>query len=244
MKASFYFVLWMGLYFIFDLVNIPFLQNNAFIAAFILVIFISNIINKNLVNDIRAEKQSALIHFYEDVYTNAIAKYRRQVMYNLCLYSIFAIYFLITFVWIIRSTRGAFLGDRIFEMVIFGALSFYYVYKSYKFSSSYASLRKTNNLLDYFSELQYNESYAAYCGRRTTMTFGQILQSEPKVSSGYRITGIVFAILSIILGIWFLKISLPGFFRLSGAGIFLLMLTLYGALAIQAGIKDLISLNR
>lgn len=244
MKASFYFVLWMGLYFIFGLVNIPFLEENAFIVALILVIFISNIINKNLVNDITAEKRSATVHFYEDIYTNAIGKYRKQVLYNLCLYSIFAVYFIVTFVWIIRSTNGSHIGDRIFEIVIFGALSFYYLHKSRKLAASYYNLRKTSNLRDYFEGLQYDEDFAAYCARRSTMNFGQIIQTEPRVSTAYRITGIVFAILSIILGIWFLKLSLPGFFRLPSAGILLLMLTLYGALAIQAGIKDLISLNR
>lgn len=244
MKASFYFVLWIGIYFIFDIINVPFLQNNSFIAALIVIWMLQSFLNNALQNDIAKERQLSAIYLYEQIYTNDINSYRRKTLWNIIPYGVFTIYFLFTFIWILKFANYHDIGNTIFEMVIFGVLGGYYCWRTGKLIDEYVKLHRVYKLTDFFQGITANPAYMQFCEERTVRSFGEVLSTEPRPSSGYRIANIIFAIASILLGVWFLKVSLPHFFSSTQTGMYMVILVLYGALAIQAGIKDLMTSNR
>lgn len=244
MRTSFYFVLWIGLYAIFDVINIPFLENNAFIAAFILVIIISNMVNKSMAADIAADRRMSMLRLYDEVYTNAIEKYRRKLLYNLILFIFLSVYFVITFVWIIVMISGRNIFDNLFELFIFGACSFYYVYRTAKIGNNYFSLRAMSSLSEFFPGIEDDPAYLQFCSERSVRTFPQIMQTEHTPGKAYRISNMVFAVISILIGVWFLKMTLPFIVTFSFQNFYSVIMALYGALALQAGVKDLMDLSR
>lgn len=244
MKSSFYYVLWIGLYMIFDWINVPFLQNNSFVAAFIIVIIVQNLLNKSLAPDIMKDQRFRTLRLYEEIYTNNIKAYRDRMLYNVILYSVFAIYFVFTFVWILRFADYSDFGNSLFEIVIFGGLGAYYVYRATKLVASYSRILRATTLKECLPDIDNYEDYRNFSELRSYRTYAEILNSQPRVSSFYNILNIVFSVMSILLGVWFLRLSLPNFFHFSEMGMYMIILLLYGALALQAGIKDLISSSR
>lgn len=244
MKASFYFVLWIGIYFIFGLIDVPFLQNNSFIAALIVVWMVQSFLNNALRNDIAKERELTGVYFYEQVYNNDIKAYRRKTLWKILIYGIFTIYFLFTFIWILKFANYRDIGNSIVEIVIFGAFGVFYCWQTGKLIDQYAKLHRVYRLDEFIEGITSDPGYRQFCEERAVRSFSEVLSTVPRPSSGYRVANIVFAVASILCGVWFLRIALPHFFRFTEAGMYLVILVLYGALAIQAGIKDLMTVNR
>ena len=239
MKSSFYFVLWIAVYYLLDLVNIPALNNNAFIAAFVLVMIISRIINNNLGNIITAENRRAKLTLFETIYRNEINHYRKKMLTTLIVQFFFGVYFLIAFLWIIFDLHWGDIANRIFEIVIFGAMTAYAIYRTQTIFRNYTALLKVSTLKDYFTSIEEDKEFDNYCAERKTHSFAQILDNGEKINKGFQIISLIFAVLSILLGVWFVRESIPAIVNSGLGNMNTLVLLLYGGLALQAGIKDL-----
>ena len=120
MKTSFYFVLWIMIYPILELTGVAFLQENSFIVALLIVMFVVPHLTKKIFEkDIIYSHNKRVIDYFETIYTNNVAKIKKNLMTNIILNSVVFIYFVSYVVGILVIG----VPDALLQYIVFGVLS-------------------------------------------------------------------------------------------------------------------------
>lgn len=242
MKTSFYFVLWIAIYPILDLLG---LQDQSFMIALITVFGLSWLLNSKFSALTTYDRLTQAVPAMEDVYTGNVASIINRLTRELIVETATAIYLLIA-----TAIMGYMVfingSSELFALIIFGLITVGAIIRSNKIHKTLFAL-KSNPTPDNFAKMVsnvYQINYAAYHENRQTRSYEEILPPRPKYYAVFRAISFIFAIACIILGSLFtvsslLPMILEGF---SIVGLFYTMRFLYGSLALYFGIKDIAAL--
>lgn len=240
MKPSFYFVIWIIIYPLLDLLNVEFINNHSFIIAIVIVFCLATILNRILGDTKFYDESITTAPILEDVFTGNVASFKKRLINDATLETIFSVYFILN---IIAAIYIIILGtSSVLEIFIFGGLA-------YSAISKVISLRKGVNILNYdptpercmeIVEDSYRLDYTSYYNSRINASFEDALPPRPRGYQFYKIISIIFSIIATCLGAALFVLGV--FFLVSieydGSTILGLIWLLYGSLAIYSGIKD------
>ncbi len=242
MKTSFYFVLWIAIYPILDLMG---LSENSFIIALFIIFGLSWLLNSRFSNLSTYERLMQSLPIMEDVFTGNIGSIYKRLTREFVIETITAIYLLIATA-IMAYMVFALGSSETFALIIFGFISVGVIIRSnklYKALSSIKSDPSMENCADIVDKT-YQLNYASYHEARQDRCLEELLPLRPKFYTPFKVLSFIFAIACTILGALFIVFSLipmilEGF---SITGLFFTMRFLYGSLALYFGIKDLVSI--
>ena len=241
MKTSFYFVMWICIYPILELTRVPFLIENSFIVALLVVMLvIPHITKKIFEKDIVYSQNKRIIDYFEAIYTNNVAKLKKQLMTNIILNSVVFIYF-VSYVIGILVLR---VPDAFIQYIVFGLLSLLAGTWIVKNVSQYIKIKDVEEFdedsLEYVLTEDDESVYENYKAQRAEMSYGQILASLGNRGKALKITSIVFAIACAFLGLVFAYIWLPLLLFNSNGELLIMAMVVYAGMAMYYGISDLI----
>lgn len=245
MKMSFYFVLWIAIYPLLALLQNPWINQNSFIVALIVVWLVSWWLNKTIPSTLRYEGAATRARIMEDIYTGNIAAFRRRLSRQSIIEFVTATYFGVTLIFVIFSLiHGSDVNDWI-ALVIFGLFAYGAITKA--FSLNKAKWDVVNNPTpEECSRVAmdtYRLNYEAYRMGREGTSYEAMLPPMPRNYRFFQVVSLIIAIVCSVLGIIYLVLALTAIIRGRfavgiSAGV---MYFLYGSLATYFGIRDMIS---
>ena len=237
MKTSFYFVLWQFSWLLITLLDIPFLNKYGFFFSCIIVFFADHIIKKFLKKQIEYQKEREACALMEMAYNNEYKQYKRQVFSQMIVYTVTFAYILLIFISLFMSHSSVSLIDYILWggfMILSGVYSSWHI-------KTYIKVVKAGRVI---LDERFQNVYQEYKDERDTSTFEDMLLPSPKYYRAISMANVVFAILSVVIGlITNIILYLYKGEIYSNSDLLQIGLTLYGMLAVYCGIKDLLSIS-
>ena len=245
MKTSFYFVLWIIIYPLLGLLDNPWINQNSFIVALLVVWGVSWFLNKTIPNTIRYENITGHAMIMEEIYTNHLESFRKRLSRQSIVEFITAVYFGVALVFIIFSLiHGGDANDWI-ALVIFVLFAYGTIRRAYALNQAkwQVANNPTQEECSQVAKATYGLNYDAYHINREGASFKEMLPPMPRNYILFQIISLIIAIVCSVLGIIYLVMALisliHGHFAVGiSAGI---MFFLYGSLATYFGIRDTIS---
>ena len=246
MKASFYFLIWILIYRVIDLFNLPDNGNYSFIVAFVIVYLLSFLINRMIPSIIRYDNMTRNINILEDAYKGDVPSFRKRLGRQAVIETVTAIYFAITLVvlmWVIFVTRQY----DIFALIIFAFLAVGAIGQSSRLIKANSRLNANPTpeecariTIDTY-KMDYEGFYNAHKGR----TVSEMMPPCPSHYNIFLVVSLVIALATALLGLIIIITSLVSFFgtdvRNFGSTAVTAMYFLYGSLATYFGVRDVIS---
>lgn len=189
MKTSFYFFFWFIIYFLIELTGIPFLIQNGFLVALILIFIIIRLDKKLFAPELTYQTNLNRAYIFEIFYTKDDKKMAKILARQCISQSITAIYCIITVVGL-----WALSDNDVVAYLIFGFLAIVSMIASSKLLNQYRNVKRYG--IPDFSESQFSEdeeAYSRYCNLRQSYTAKQLLPKAPKMSKWVNIVSIIFA---------------------------------------------------
>ncbi len=246
MKTSFYFLLWIIIYPILDLVNSPVIEENSFLIALAVVWGLSWFINRSMPHILARERALEIVPILEDIYSGNIAAFRKRLSGELRVGLVTSFYFLISTVVILFAVIAYGASDWI-ALLIF---AFFTIGQISRTSTIYKSLIEINHdpSREQCSEAArrvYNIDYSGYEGMRASTTSSSEMLPPPAPRfKTFLIVSLIIAALCAISGVIFLGRGIILAFFADNKMIIssiAVMNFLYGSLAAYFGVKDFIS---
>lgn len=235
MKPSFYFVLWQLAWLPANLLDIPFLNEYGFIVACAIVFLTDYVVKKVLKTQIEDQQISDAIVLMELAYNNDYKKYKRQTLFSMIVTMAMFIYMLLFFIALFTIDTDV----PIFDYIIWGAFTIgmgIYAYGNIKY---YIRVVKDGHIV---LDENLQDIFQDYKEERGTCTYEDILSGRPKSYHVMNTANIIFAIVSILIGL-LVNIILYTYRGETNGELVSLSLIIYGVLAFYFGIKDLLSTN-
>lgn len=241
MKTSFYFVMWIMIYPILELTGVPFLQENSFFVAMFVVMFgVPYLTRKIFEKDLIYYQQKHTIDHLETIYSNNVAKLKKELMLNIVLNCVVFIYFVSYVVGLLVLQ----VPDALLQYIVFGVLSILAGSWIVKNAGKYMRLKDVKcfdeNSIDEVLPVDAQPIYEQYKAQRATASYQQICDTLGKGGKALKITSIVFSIACILLGIGLIYLWLPIFFADINGEFIIMAMVVYASMAIYYGITDLI----
>lgn len=241
MKTSFYFVLWILIYPILELINNSFINNHSFIFALAAVWGISWVLEHLMPKTLAYNRLSQVVPILEDIYTENISGFRKRLLKNAIIEMVGAVYFFITTILIVLDVLAD--GNAWVALVAFSFFTFKTVSRCVKMLKAH-SLLNSNPTIEQCMQIAdkvYDLNYEAYCESHVGLSSQEMLEPRPKYYIVFQIFSTVVAIAASLLGILFILIGAMGLLFESSfeAGTTAGMCFLYGSLATYFGIKDI-----
>ena len=241
MKTSFYFVIWIIIYPLLGLLHSPWIDNNAFIVALIIVWCLSWYLNRSMPEILRYERLNNMATIMEEVYTGNIHAFLKRLSRMVTVEFITAIYLGAAFVFVLFSmVKGS--ADDWIALLIFGFFAFGAISRSVKLNQVYQRIRHNPTREECASAVEqaFRMDYASYYNIRVHTTPEAMLPQAPKHFKAFQIVSLIIAVVCGIFGLIYLIMSIiilaenRGAEAISGG----IMYFLYGSLAAYFGIKD------
>ena len=246
MKTSFYFLLWMLIYWVIDLLPIHNAGEYSFIIAFVLVYLLSMALSRMMPHTIAYDRTVSTAGLLEDVYQGNVSAFRRRLGRQAVVETVSAIYFAVTIVvlvWVIFNT-GQY---DIFAIIIFAFLAFGAIGQSSRLIKANSELISNPTgeqcariAIDTY-RLDYAGFYEAHQGRKIE----EMLPPRPRHYYIFLIFSLLVAATTTLFGLYFLYSSVIVFLNvygtISATAAAAAMYFLYGSLATYFGIRDCIS---
>lgn len=240
MKTSFYFVIWILIYPLLNVMGISGAGDFSLILAIAAVWGLSALLRKAMPHTLFFSHIMSMAPLLEDVYTDNVAAVRKRLRRDMLLQVFTSVYFLAAIAFMIVQLMRYQDFDAI-GIVIFVFLAIGSVTRSNTLYKAYQSLtaNPTKEQCIAIVDSVYRYGYAAYAQQRGNMSYAELLAHyRPRTYTVYQIVAVVFAVLCSVLGaitlLW--AVVLMGGSTTSGV-----MLLLYGSLALYYGITDSIS---
>lgn len=245
MKTSFYFVLWIAIYPLLGLLHSPWIAQNSFIVALLVVWGVSWWLNKMMPQTLRYEGATARAGIMEEIYSGKIDVFRRRIARNSIVEFVTAVYFGVTLIFVIFSLiHGGDVNDWI-------ALAIFVLFAYGAITKAVALNKAAHNILGNPSEEEcarvaqtaYGLNYEAYRAGRSGRNYEDMLPPMPRYYKVFQVISILIALVCAILGIIYLVLAVISIVRSHfavalSAGV---MYFLYGSLATYFGLRDLVS---
>lgn len=243
MKTSFYFVAWILVYVLIDILNIQLLKENSFVAACVIVWGGAYIMNKVFATNVQNQQVRKAAKFFEKIYTDDVNGLRKEIFKDLILEVICAVYLLLIIIGLASLSTGEFV-----VYVVFGFFFLLSCKNSYKLLVKYNSIKNVGSLSEFTEDSITNflteeeiDCYNSYCTERNEHSFDEMCPPKERSYKIYQITSVVLSIVCILLGVVLLVSWLPLFFFANQGGFLITAMVLYASMALFYGIKDLIN---
>lgn len=243
MKASFYFVAWILVYILIDILNIQLLKENSFVAACVIVCGGAYIMNKIFATNVQNQQVREVAKFFEKIYTDDVNSLKKEVFKDLILEISATVYLLLAIIGFATLNSGEFV-----EYVVFGFFFLLSCKNSYKLLVKYNSIKNVGSLSEFTEDSITNflteeeiDCYNSYCTERNEHSFDEMCPPKERSYKIYQITSVVLSIVCILLGVVLLVSWLPLFFFANQGGFLITAMVLYASMALFYGIKDLIN---
>lgn len=244
MKTSFYFVVWILIYPILELINSNTIHNNSFIVAFAVVLGLSWLIKRLIPATLTYNRVSQIAPLLENVYTGNVKSLYKRLLQDMTIEIVCAVYFSITTVFIIFSFVKSGINDWI-ALLVFGYFTFTSVYRCVNMLKAKTALKShpTSELCIHIAENIYGLNYDAYRESHVGRTYEEMLGFRPKYYKVFQVFSTIIAVVAILLGLLYIVdgMIVVVFDRSLEMGAFAGMYLLYGSLATYFGIKDIIT---
>lgn len=242
MKTSFYFVIWIVIYPLLNLLHNRWIDENSFIVAIFVVWILSRVINRSIPHIIGYERLIEVSRLLENVYSGNVGAIRKQLSRQTTIEFITAIYFGTTFVFILSTMFANSVADDWFSLLIFGFFAFATITRAVQINKILSSLKAdpTPERCRDIVESYYKLDYTDYYNRRVMTSAEGVLPPAPPRFKIFQIFSLIVAIICSILGLVYLVISIVVIAEgrsgavLSGG----IMYFLYGSLAAYFGLRD------
>ena len=139
MKTSFYFVAWILVYVLIDILNIQLLKENSFVAACVIVWGGAYIMNKVFASNVQNQQVRDVAKFYEKIYTDDVSGLRKEVFKDLILEISATVYLLLAIIGFSTLNAGEFV-----VYVVFGFFLLLSCKNTYKLLVKYNSIKNKN----------------------------------------------------------------------------------------------------
>lgn len=249
MKTSFYFVLWMMIYPLLDIIPSQGVREYSFLVALVIVFGLSFIINKLMSSILSYENSSNAVSVMENIYTGNVEAFKRRLNRERVLETASSIYFILTVVfliWLMFKTHVS----NMFGLIIFGFLAigaFARASKLIKASQALSNNPTPEECMNVAADV-YGLDYGMYYQARSARNVEDMLPPRPKGYNAFLVISIIIATICAILGAVFVVIGICAFVTVSdftgGGALMWIIYSLYGSLAAYYGIRDLISCIR
>lgn len=243
MKTSFYFVAWILVYVLIDILNIQLLKENSFVAACVIVWGGAYIMNKVFATNVQNQHTREAAKFFEKIYTDDVNGLRKDVFKDLILEVSATVYLLLAIIGFATLNSGEFA-----VYVVFGFFLLLSCKNSYKLLVKYNSIKNVGSLSEFTEDSITNflmeeeiDCYNSYCTERKEHSFEEMCPMKERSYKIYQITSVVLSIVCILLGVVLLVSWLPLFFFANQGGFLITAMVLYASMALFYGIKDLIN---
>lgn len=244
MKTSFYFFLWIIIYPLLSLLHNPWVYQNSFIVALVIVWALSWILNRNMPDTLRYERVSEIVTILEEVYTDNVKAFMRRLSRMVLVEFMSAVYLGVAFVFVLFSmVRGS--ADDWIALLIFGFFAFGALSRAVKLNQVYQRIKHNPSRDECVSVVEetFRVDYAGYYNSRIHTTAEAMLPPQPRYFMAFQIISLIIAIVCGLFGLFYLIMSIiilaenRNVEAISGG----IMYFLYGSLATYFGIKDSIS---
>lgn len=243
MKTSFYFVAWILVYVLIDILNIQQLKENSFVAACIIVWGGAYVMNKVFATNVQNQQVRKVAKFFEKINTNDVSGLRKEIFKDFVLEISATVYLLLAVIGFVTLNVGEFI-----VYIVFGSFLLLSCKKSYDLLAKYNSIRNIGSLSEFmednitqFLTEEEIDCYNSYCTERNEHSFEEMCPMEERSYKIYQITSVAFSIICILLGAILLVSWFPLFFFANQGGFLITAMVLYASMALFYGIKDLIS---
>lgn len=243
MKTSFYFVAWILVYVLIDILNIQLLKENSFVAACVIVWGGAYIMNKVFATNVQNQHIREVAKFFEKIYTDDVSGLKKEVLKDLILEISATVYLLLAIIGFATLNAGEFV-----VYVVFGFFLLLSCKNSYKLLVKYNSIKNVGSLTEFTEDSITNflteeeiDCYNNYCNERNEHSFEEMFPPKERSYKIFQITSIVLSIVCILLGAVLLVYWLPLFFFANQGGFLITAMVLYASMALFYGIKDLIN---
>ena len=243
MKTSFYFVSWILVYVLIDILNIQLLQENSFVAACVIVWGGAYIMNKVFATNVQNQHIREVAKFFEKIYTDDVSGLRKEVFKDLILEISATVYLLLAIIGFATLNAGEFV-----VYVVFGFFFLLSCKNTYKLLVKYNSIKNVSSLSEFTEDSITNflteeeiDCYNSYCNERNEHSFEEMCPPKERSYKIFQIISVVISIVCILLGVVLLLSWLPLFFFANQGGFLISAMVLYASMALFYGIKDLIN---
>lgn len=243
MKTSFYFVAWILVYVLIDILNIQLLKENSFVAVCVIVWGGAYIMNKVFATNVQNQHIREIAKFFEKIYTDDVSGLRKEVFKDLILEISATVYLLLAIIGFATLNAGEFV-----VYVVFGFFFLLSCKNTYKLLVKYNSIKNVSSLSEFTEDSITNflteeeiDYYNSYCNERNEHSFEEMYPPKERSYKIFQITSVVFSIVCILLGAVLLVYWLPLFFFANQGGFLITAMVLYASMALFYGIKDLIN---
>ena len=144
MKTSFYFVAWILVYVLIDILNIQLLKENSFVAACVIVWGGAYIMNKVFATNVQNQHIREIAKFYEKIYTDDVSGLRKEVFKDLILEISATVYLLLAIIGFATLNAGEFV-----VYVVFGFFFLLSCKNTYKLLVKYNSIKNVSSLSEF-----------------------------------------------------------------------------------------------
>lgn len=240
MKTSFYFLIWILIYPLLDLLGIN-SGEYSLLLALIAVIVIGYLVNRLLGSINKYSRELTTGRYLELVYTGNVKAFTLKIKQELYSEFFCSIYLLIATTVILAITLIEGVNGWV-EFAIFGVITYGAISRTLLLQKAYRRLRENPTAEECMNVAVdvLNLPYAEFYEARQCRSFVEMLPPRPRFFTCYEWFAIIISALTGLLGTWilmwgFIMIMAQPYYL--GAGFISLA---YGALAIYFGIKDLI----
>lgn len=246
MKTSFYFVLWIVIYPVLEMIGGQMVAQHGFIMALLAVFGISFLLNKLMPRTLVYEHMESSLPVLEDIYKGDVGAFGKRLVRDTTVNIFEAIYFVVVFAIILLSFIY---GAREFAaLIVFGWLGYGVVTRAMKFhqAQNALALNPTPQECMTIANNLYNLDYAAYYNEREGKTYEEMLPPRPQFYTAFQVATIIFAVVSALFGLVFIALAAMSFFGSMSIvhGLYWGMNFLYGSLALYFGVRDVITTVR
>lgn len=243
MKTSFYFVFWLAVYPLLELLDNSFIDNNGFLVALVIVIGLSVVLARLMPKTVAYERCAETYPILEEVYAGKVESFGKRLTRESVITLVSATYLTLSTIFIAIVTLAYGLGGWL-ELVIFGVIAVNAIGNFANFIKAKQTLKAnpTQEQTMEIAEEVYKLNYADYYERRQATTYEGMFPERPKHFKTFQIFTIVIASIAILLG---LTTAVEGILLMfGGESLAAGMLFLYGSLAVYYGIRDIITTSR
>ncbi|MDE6345456.1 MAG: hypothetical protein K2L55_02150 [Muribaculaceae bacterium] len=250
MKTSFYFVVWILIYPLLGLIDNQFVNRNSFLVALAAVWGLSMLLNRLMPSTLSYERHTQAAPILEDIFTSNVAAFGRRLRRDAVIETVTAVYLCLSTVAIMylvfKLNVDGWMMLGIFAVITYGA-----IVRCVNLIKAKIALKSdpTRELCMEIARKNYMLDYESYHNARSTMSYEEMMSAHrPRHFNIFQIVSLLFAVASILLGLYYIVDGLSYIPYLSdtnlklGLGSVVIIAFLYGSLAISFGVKDTISL--
>lgn len=246
MRTSFFFVMWIIVYPILDIVGIDGIEKYSFVIALMLIGGLSMVLRRVFPEMIEYDASVEKYPILEVVFNDEVAIFRKRLRRSFEIEAITGIYFIFTILlsllFMMELRR-----PMIIEVAVFGVLAYGSIAHALRLRRALSSVNDNpspQNCMGIVDDV-YRTNYIEYYNMRKLYSYDELMSDRPRHYGAYRTVSIAFAVIATILGCATIVLSILSLTQTAAplAAPMAIVMLLYGSLALIFGLKDTAALT-